>query len=717
MTNLSVQKTLKKARKLQKAGKLREAVEALFEIKTKFPGNREAKIYLEEIETIIQNSSKASSHPTQEELSKLATLNQRKEFAKLAVESSALSLQYPGSYLIWNILGMAYAYSDNMSKAAESLEKALSLNPFDADAFNNLGNLRKNKGEYADAISYYDRALSIRENFPEAITNRGISLKKMGRFSQAAEAFNQAIRIKSNHANAYNSLCSTLHQMGRHSEAIKAGHTAISINKNLLEAHVGVADAHEALGQSDKAISHYLFAARSNPKDTYSAASYIHTMRKLCDWSFDIAIQEQCLSLEATKSPASPFSMLSIEDNADNQLQRSKNWVSANFELKPYPLNRRPPEPGRRIRLGYFGADFHNHATMHLMSGLLKSHDHESFEVFIYSYGKPHEDAGRETAKNAADHFFDIHDMPDLDVLRMVRTHDLDIAIDLKGFTKDTKSRLFQLRLAPIQMNYLGFPGSMGAEFIDYIIADPIVIPDECKKSYSERIIYLPDSYQPNDNTREISTERSTKADFGLPEDAFVFCCFNNNYKITPDAFDIWMRILEKVEGSVLWLIRSNSQAERNLRCEAEKKGINPSRIVFAEKFPHTKHLERHVHADLFLDTFTYNAHTTASDALWSGLPMVSMAGEQFSARVGASLLSAAGLPELITYNRKEYEEKILELAMDPTKLRAIRDRLASNLSSIPLFDTQLYTRNFEAGLRKAYGIYIRNGKPRDIWV
>lgn len=292
-----------------------------------------------------------------------------------------------------------------------------------------------------------------------------------------------------------------------------------------------------------------------------------------------------------------------------------------------------------------------------------------------------------------------------------------EIAVDLKGFTLDERLAPFAYGLAPVQISYLGYPGSLGADFIDYIIADPIVIPEDQRPYYSEKVIYLPHSYQPNDDKRKIAETGTSRADFGLPKNAFVLCCFNNNYKISPREFDIWMRILSRVEGSVLWLLKTNQWVEQNLSKEAEQRGINASRLVFADKLPHSEHLARHKHADLFIDTFNYNAHTTASDALWAGLPVVTKQGSQFAARVSASLLWAVGLPELIVNTEAEYEALILELARDGSKLNAIKVKLAKNRLREPLFDTKQYTRHFESGLRQAYNRYFDGEEPEDIWI
>ena len=312
-------------------------------------------------------------------------------------------------------------------------------------------------------------------------------------------------------------------------------------------------------------------------------------------------------------------------------------------------------------------------------------------------------------------HFIDIKNISTKEVIEITRKLKIDIAIDLNGFTQNARTELFQKRLSPLQVNFLGYPGTSGANFIDYIIADNIVIPKNQRQYYSEKIIYLPYCYQPNNNKREISNVENNREDFGLPKDAFVFCCFNKTYKIGFLEFSIWMKILKKVKNSVLWLLKSNIWAMQNLKLEAKKNGINPERLIFAERTNIAEHLKRHAHADLFLDTFNYNAHTTASDALWSGLPVVTKQGNQFAARVASSLLNSLDIQELITQNTNEYEKLILELASDKTKLLKIKAKLLKNKLTKPLFDTERYVKNFELGLQKIQEIYHNGKKPRDI--
>ena len=347
----------------------------------------------------------------------------------------------------------------------------------------------------------------------------------------------------------------------------------------------------------------------------------------------------------------------------------------------------------------------------------MEQHNRDEFEVFGYSlHGNQQDELGPRLI-NSFDRFVDVQNMSDKDVAHKVRQDGIDIAIDLNGYTQYSRTEIFAYRAAPIQINYLGFPGTTGTDFIDYIVADRYIIPPENQKYFSEKVLYLPNTYMPTDNGRELSERHITRRDMGLPEDAFVFCCFNNNYKITSSEFDIWMRLLNKVEGSVLWLRPSNKWAELNIKKEAQKRKVDPERIMFAGKVPMDEHLARHKLADLFIDTFAFNAHSTAAEALWAGLPLVTKAGQGFAARVAGSLVKAIGLPELITESEEEYEALALKLATHPEHLAQIKTKLASNLLTQPLFDTEQYTKHLETAYQMAYRRYFNAQEKEHIFV
>jgi predicted O-linked N-acetylglucosamine transferase (SPINDLY family) len=358
---------------------------------------------------------------------------------------------------------------------------------------------------------------------------------------------------------------------------------------------------------------------------------------------------------------------------------------------------------GERIRVGYFSADFRNHATMYLMAGLFERHDRSRFELSAWCFGPPAQDEMRGRLQRCCERLIEVGDQSDRQVAERARELQLDIAVDLKGFTQDSRPGIFACRAAPLQLSYLGYPGTMGAPYMDYLIADATLIPPASQIHYSEKILYLPDSYQVNDAQRPIAQRLFTREELGLPRSGFIFCCFNNNYKITPQTFAGWMRILQRVPGSVLWLLEDNARAAHNLREQARGSAVGAERLIFAKRMPLSEHLARHRAADLFLDTLPCNAHTTASDALWAGLPLLTCAGEAFAGRVAASLLNAIRLPELITLTQSHYEELAVALASDAARLAALRERLAHNRLTTPLFDTALYATRLERAYSHIY--------------
>ncbi|ABM78772.1 Hypothetical protein P9303_20301 [Prochlorococcus marinus str. MIT 9303] len=384
---------------------------------------------------------------------------------------------------------------------------------------------------------------------------------------------------------------------------------------------------------------------------------------------------------------------MSLEDNPFNHLQRARHFYEKKYSRSTTEID---ISNNKKIHIGYFSSDFYDHATLHLISKLFELHDKAVFKIYAYSIGSNPSDHYTYHLVSNVEVFRDIHLVDDQSAVSIVRKDNLDIAIDLNGYTKGNRFSIFANRIAPIQINYLGYPGSTGAECIDYLIADKVVIPERFEKYYSEKILYLPNSFQFNHDRREQNHPTLRRSDFGLPESSFVFVCFCANYKITPSVFNVWMRLLKQVDDSVLWLYRSNKWAEINLRRQAESRDIDPERLIFAGRLPLNKHLARHSLADLFLDTFNVNAHTTASDALLAGLPLLTLAGKSFTSRVAASLLVTLNLPELITYTIKDYEEKALMIALDPKLNRRLHEKLKLSIKESALFKPELTTKSLE---------------------
>ena len=421
------------------------------------------------------------------------------------------------------------------------------------------------------------------------------------------------------------------------------------------------------------------------------------------------------LKIGTTNEAVTPFALLTFEDCPQRHKKRSEIYSKNNFLQKPLPFNFKIKEIDEPIRIGYFSSDFKEHPVAYLIAKVLEKHDRNQFKVYGYTIKKTKEDSLYKRLVKSFDVFKDISHLSDEEAALLAREDGIDIAIDLNGYTQNSRTGVFAYRTAPIQINYLGYPGTLGTNFIDYIIADYTLIRESSQDFFSEKLIYLPDSYMPTDNTRKISNKPMTRNEVSLPEDSFVCCCFSKNYKIISVEFNIWMPLLVKVKASVLWLRKSNEWAEKNLKLEAKKRNIDPSRIIFAERASMEDHLARYRLADLFVDTFNFNAHTTASEALWAGLPVVTKAGNGFATRVAGSLLNAIDCSELITESKEEYEALILELATNPEKLLKIKKKIASNRQSKPLFNTELYTKNLERAFIKAYQLYAYKKKNETI--
>ena len=611
-------------------------------------------------------------------------------------------------------LGIILGRQGRAEEAATALRAAVKLRPDHAAAWFNLGNLLKDGGGAEEAIGAYRHAIARQPGYVPAYNNLGRLLYGLGRNEDAIEVLSRAVSLKPDYAEAHNNLGVALGNLGRRDEAAAHFRRALALQPGNAEAHYNLGTLLAHMGQANEAIVCFDRALALRPVYARARAQKLHQLATICDWDGLAAEADAVTELGVVGEGVPPYLLLALDDDPARQLIRARN-----FAQQYLPPARPAPAPGRNIRpgqlsIGYFSADFHEHATMHLMARLFELHDRGRFRIHAFSYGPETGDPIRARVRHAVDAFHDVRGLGDEEIAALVRREGIDIAVDLKGDTRDTRVALFAHRPAPIQISYLGYPGTMGAAFLDYLLADKTVIPREQRAHYSETLITLPGSYQVNDDTRTIASEVPTRQDLGLP-DGFVFCCFNNSFKLSPQEFDIWMRLLLKVEGSVLWLLKSG--AEQNLRKAAEKRGIDRARLVFAERVGPAEHLARHAQADLFLDSFRYNAHTTASDALWAGLPLVTLPGKSFAARVAASLLNAVGLPELIADTPEQYERLALALATDPARLAALKQKLAAARHSAPLFRSAAFTRQLESAFDQAYARYLKGEPPADIVV
>lgn len=580
-----------------------------------------------------------------------------------AVGSFGQSLRRAGaSFEAFHEMGVAYTELHQHELALRSFQAAERLRPAVPSLQSNLGNAFASLRRYSEALTRYDRALSLDARSPGTWTDRGFTLAQLDRLPEALESYARALAIQPDFAPALLNQATTLWTLRRYADSIAA---------------------YEAL-------------LRVDPDSDYVPGYLLHLRMLACDWKdWDGQVQRIVERVRAGKRAATPFVLFPTSASAEVLLKAARTYALDHCpprEAAPFAR----PAGGRKIRVGYFSSGFRDHATAMLAARMFECQDRSRFEWFAYSLS-PKRDAMTEHIASCFDQFADISGRTELAAARQVRADGIDIAVDLNGFTDGYRANIFAHRAAPIQVNFLGFPGSMGCDFMDYLIADPRLIQPDEYSHYAEKLVLLPDCYQPNDDGRAIGTEPSNREALGLPADAFVFASFNNNYKITPDVFDVWMRLLSAVPGSVLWLFKGNDFVRPALESEAHARGVDPARIVWAERFGHANHLERHRHADLFLDTFHYNAHTTCSDALWAGLPVLTLAGTTLASRVGASLLHAIGMPELITHTVEEYESAPRRLAASPAEVAQLRQRLQSNRGTAPLFDAPRFAKNIEA--------------------
>jgi len=600
----------------------------------------------------------------------------------------------------------------DLEGAKQSYEEILSKNPNNPDVLHLLGVVLAQQGHKHQAEGFLQKAIRIKDTDYLFYINYGNLLVELNKNEKAIEIYKQALSLGAEEDDL-------LFKIGVAFQKANLIEEAISYYEKLVSKRSSDAALFSYLGQAWSSLSNRKLAKENfekalalSPQMEFLYGNWIHSKMYLCDWEGYQESIEKFNSYLGQELPVSaPFIPLSVFD--DPWLHKKVAALfSRVFPLNPLlesSINRNKNE---RIRIGYFSADFNTHAVMWLMSGVFESHDKECFETFAFSFTQGVMDETRLRVSKSFDHFFNVDAKSDDEVARLARSWNIDIAIDLSGYTKNARPGVMSRRAAPIQINFLGYPGTMGAVYYDYIIADQIIIPDESREAYLEKIIYLP-SYQPNDDSREVSSRVLVREDFGLPENAFVFCCFNDTYKITPDIFNAWMNILKKVETSVLWLRRPDDVVVENLRMAAIQRGVNSERLVFAEKMQMpSEYLARYGLADLFLDTFPYNAHTTASDALWAGLPVLTRVGKSFASRVAASVLSAIEVPELIVDSDISYEQLAVELAYSPDRLRKIRNRINFNKHESSLFNTKRYTKNLEQAFRAVYERYCRNLPP-----
>lgn len=602
--------------------------------------------------------------------------------------------------------------------AEASFDRAIASNDQYAEAHYNRGVVRQQRERWADALADYDRAIALRPGYAEVHCNRGVVLQRTERLHDALAACDRAIELRDGYAEAYSNRGLVLLRQRRLAEALTSFDQAIGLKNDFANAYANRGHVLRDLKQWAAAIESYDRAAALGSDSTGLLGIRCHARLQICDWtSFEEGLEEIAAEIERGLPASPPFHLLVASDSPPLQRRGAEAWARVENPQRTALPAIAPRSRSTKLKVGYFSADFRNHPTSYLITELLELHDRERYETTAFSFGPGSADPMRQRVEAACDRFLDVRAKSDQDVAELARHLEIDVAVDLMGFTNFCRPGIFGLRAAPVQVSYLGFPGTMGVPYMDYLVADRIVIPKDGEAGYQEKIIRLPDSYQVNDRKRSVADQAFTRAELGLPRTGFVFCCFNNSVKITPRAFNGWMRILQRVPGSVLWLLEDNVAASRNLRQEAERRHVPADRLVFGERLPAPQHLARHRLADLFLDTWPYNAHTTASDALWVGLPVLTWSGTTFAGRVAASLLSAVDLPELIAATPDEYEEKAVQLAADPVRLAEIRSRLVTQRLGLPLFDTPRFVRHWETALQLIHDREVAGLPPAHTWV
>ena len=642
--------------------------------------------------------------------------SQRKFEEAIEVYKKALSIK-PDYAEVYNNIGIALQQKGNLEEAIGAYKKALSIKPDYAEASFNTGIALQEQGELEEAIKSYKKAVSIKPEDAGVYNNIGIVLQKQNKMKEAVKSYKKALSIKPDYAEAYYNTGIALQEQNKLELSIKAYKKALSINPYYAEAYNNMGVILQNQNKLEEAIKAYSKALAIKPDYEAARTANLHQQALICNWDSIAKDLSLIPELGTSEKYVLPFTLLSLEDAPERHLIRSEIYAKANYPQKTLPSKARPSKRPKRIRIGYFSTDFKSHPVAYLIVKVIEQHNRDQFEVFGYSVYGSSSCVMRQRLKESFDSFTDLQSMSDKDIALQARQDKIDIAVDLNGYTQYARTGIFAYRAAPIQINYLGYPGSMGVEFIDYIVADQHLIPPESQKHFSEKQIYLPDVYIPTDNTLPFSNDPSSRFDLGLPESSFVFCAINNSYKLNQCVFDIWMRLLKNVDDSVLWLLETNKIVKANLEKEANKRGVSSDRLVFAKNVSHENHLSQFQQADLFLDTFPYSSGATASNVLWAGLPIVTKSGQSYAARMAGSMLHAIGLPELITQTEKDYEELILELATNPTKLNKIKEKLATNRLTQPLFNTELYTHYLENGYQQAYQSYFNGHLPQTIIV
>jgi predicted O-linked N-acetylglucosamine transferase (SPINDLY family) len=586
-----------------------------------------------------------------------------------------------------------------LEDAAKLFSQILKGDPKNGAALYSLSVISLNSGNHAEALRLSEFGVKVAPQFAPMWFVRGAALQAAGRKEEALKSYDESLKVDPNAIDVLLNSGVLLRDMLRHHEALERFNRIIAIDPDHASGLGNCAILLTEYKQSEQAIAMFERLLEISPDYDYGLGLLEYERLHICNWTGFAEMSRRIIDgVRAGRRDCKSLAFMAISDSASDHLQAAQTFAKHFCPRRAVSLWQGVRYRHDKIRLAYVSPDLREHPVGHAIAGVLERHDKSRFETIAISLGIDDQSRIRARMLKLFDKFIDVRDMGATQIAQLMRDLEIDIAVDLGGYTSDTRTDIFAHRPAPVQVNYLGYPGTMGSDYYDYILADRFVIPEEHQKYYSEDVVYMPDAYFPTDAGVQISDRTPTRSECGLPDEGIVFCSFSHDYKISPPLFDVWMRLLNGVPGSVLWLMSRGELSQHNLQKEAETRGVAPSRLIFASRVPLVEdHLARYRQADLFLDTHPYNAHTTAADALMAGLPVVTYMGNAFPARVAGSLLNAVGLPELIAHSLEEYESLAYRLATNPTLLGDLKARLEANKSGCALFDTAGFCRNMEA--------------------
>ena len=656
-----------------------------------------------------------------DKIDKILNLIKINKFKEAQIKCDEIKKHFKENVDFLHIYGFVFFNLNNYEMAIDQWEKAIKIDPKFVDGLNNLGNALSRIGKFDEAISYLNKALKLRPNFFETYYTLGDIFYQKGMYDVSLKNINEALNLKPGHLPTIKSKLSILSKMNMKIEYLKFLEKVIPYHPNETELYYKKAQVFSELGMNASSINTYKTILMIDPEYPFVLGNVVQDKLLNCDWnSLDRDLNDLKNKILEDKKIVSPMLSSTVFDSSELLFKVSKIWIQQ-FDENNSKFEAQILEKDTKIKIGYFSADFRDHPMGHLMVKMLETHDKSKYEIFGFYLGKRHEknDIFHLRIKNAFTKFYDVSNMSNEEIISLSKNLKIHIAIDLMAHTggHEGKFAIFQKKMSPIQINFLGYPGTSGSDKIDYIIADKTVIPEKNKKFFSEKIIYLPHSYQPSEKDRVVSEKNFTKQILNLPKDDFVFCCFNTIKKILPNILKLWAEILNQVPKSVLWLLSDNDDAIKNLKIEFEKKKIDPERIIFGTKVPISEHLARIKFADLFLDTFPYNAHTSCSDSIWAGLPILTLEGDSFQSRVASSLLKTTGINELIAKNEKEYVDKAVHIAKNKKYLNQLKNKLLFSKDTNPLFDNKSFTNNMERAYSIVFEKYVNKKDPEDVYL